>query len=600
MKAKTNDSSTITKTSYKHFFKKPWVPTVFWSVLLFFTIISGARIPYIGQFFDSVIFSFLFGYAKYLIYLYLLIFTVAKIFKVNCKPLFAKRLMLFIVLAASGLALCFGGIEILRNNYAELFNFYLTDVWYGTIWNFDNYFVFGYPNYFDGGFIGAFFGNLAGLFIILFSVIFVMICYFVIFRKHWEWCKSKILRKRQVKAEYEIKKVGSHKFSSFRNLLPGKPKNSHYLNNMLAVHKNDRFSFKDCVVKNTVDLKHEAELLSQYFDSNDIEITSITNNENEFNYYLDIKTTNDEYQKIYNQKEMLKLVGLTNGYHLVISEEMLRIEYPKIINTVNHALVSFLKTPMEIPLDFPICLSEYLSNQAEQESVLVNFQTNYFIGIFDAYNANSNILNILVSAISVNYARTDVLITYINPLNDFEILTTSLCSLAPIIEMTDIHAFVTRMHQHVTNLISKIKEAKVVDIYGLNNHAKSTVKNHVIIVNNVDYIKLQDPALFKELVALKEFASICGITLVFVDHSRRAITFEDVDYPLIVSFYMDAEISKKVFDTGIASTLEKKNNICLFSSIKNYKIKGYVPTMNEKEKKILLDKFTTVQNQFEI
>lgn len=369
---------------------------------------------------------------------------------------------------------------------------------------------------------------------------------------------------------------------------------------MLAVHKNDRFSFKDCVVKNTVDLKHEAELLSQYFDSNDIEITSITNNENEFNYYLDIKTTNDEYQKIYNQKEMLKLVGLTNGYHLVISEEMLRIEYPKIINTVNHALVSFLKTPMEIPLDFPICLSEYLSNQAEQESVLVNFQTNYFIGIFDAYNANSNILNILVSAISVNYARTDVLITYINPLNDFEILTTSLCSLAPIIEMTDIHAFVTRMHQHVTNLISKIKEAKVVDIYGLNNHAKSTVKNHVIIVNNVDYIKLQDPALFKELVALKEFASICGITLVFVDHSRRAITFEDVDYPLIVSFYMDAEISKKVFDTGIASTLEKKNNICLFSSIKNYKIKGYVPTMNEKEKKILLDKFTTVQNQFEI
>lgn len=600
MKVKTNSNSNVTKTSIKQFFKKPWIGTTLWSVLLFFLVISCVRIPYIGQFFDSVIFSFLFGYAKYLLYLYLITFTILKIFKIDCKPLFAKRMIVFILLAASGFALCLGGIEILRNNYKELFNFYLSDVWYETLWNFDNYFVFGYPNYFDGGIIGAFFGNVAGLFIILFSILFVTVCYFLLFRKHWEWCKAKILYKRQAKAEYEIKKVGSHKFTGFKSFLPKKSKNSHYLNNMLAVHKNDHFNFEDCVVKNVIDLKHETELLSRFFDSNDISITSITNNENDFNYFLDIKTTNDEYQKIYAQKDMLKLLGLATDYHLVISEDMLRIEYPKTINTVNHSLISFLKTPLEIPLDFPICLSEFMSNQAEQESILLNFQTNYFIGIFDTYNANNNILNILVAAVSVNYAKTNVLITYINPLNDFDLLMTSLCSLAPIIEMNDIHAFVTRMHQHVADVIGKIKDANAVDIYGLNNRAKSTVKNHIIIVNNADYIKLQDHNLFKELVSLKEFASICGITLVFVDHSRKAITFEDVDYPLILGFYMDAEVSKNIFDTAVASTLEKKNNMCLFSSIKNYKIKGYVPAMNEKEKKILLDKFTAIQNQFEI
>jgi hypothetical protein len=73
-----NLSDFLPKQKTAHFYK---ISNYFFALIIFVTILSVAKIPYCGSYLDAYIFEFLIGtYIKFLAYLFILLFCVAKIF----------------------------------------------------------------------------------------------------------------------------------------------------------------------------------------------------------------------------------------------------------------------------------------------------------------------------------------------------------------------------------------------------------------------------------------------------------------------------------------------------------------------------------------
>jgi hypothetical protein len=88
-KANTNEQ-TLSKRSFVQRHSAPLI----YALCLFIVLITATRIPYIGSYTDAYVFDFLFGYAKFVIYLYLIVFLSLKLSKIQfAKKMYSKRFL---------------------------------------------------------------------------------------------------------------------------------------------------------------------------------------------------------------------------------------------------------------------------------------------------------------------------------------------------------------------------------------------------------------------------------------------------------------------------------------------------------------------------
>lgn len=540
-------------------------------------LISAFRVPYIGQFFDSTIFSFMFGYAKYILYLYIIIILVFKLFNFKRKAIYQKRFMLMILIFTTLISILLGGIEIISHNiHLDLVKFYITDVWYETLWNFNNHFVFGVSNFIDGGLIGTFFASISGIFIILFSLILLAVTYFCFFKSHWDIIKIKIINIFQKSKKMKLK----------TNL---NKKNTSYIDTLLNKEKISKLNLNE-VTDNKINIENEISLLSDFLKDNKIIFTKIETSKNENNYCLSIKANSEQLSKIYTLKDSFKLIGLNNQYCLITTDEVIRIEYPINKPLINYVLKKFLDTDVSIPLEFPLGLYE------NNKPIFFNLMKDNSFGIFDPKNINTNnFINILISSISSHYDKQNMSIFYLNPMGDKKhLLLTDLLHTEQILNLSNIRNYFSRLKSTIDNLNNKMQKMNINNIYELNDKSSEIYKNKIIIIDHINIIKSEDNDLYNNIYALLKNATSSGITFLFFDHSDDGISFDDFKYEVIFGFAMNVRLSKKLFDSSSASGIQKHNEAILSKSNGQWKSKIIIPNISDLEILSLEHKFDKI------
>lgn len=523
-----------------------WFKRSLYVLAVILLLISAFRIPYIGQFLDSTIFSFLFGYSKYILYLYLITILILKLFNCKVKAIFQKRFMLMILILTTLTSILLGGIEIfLYNGRSDLVEFYINNIWYDTLWNFNNFFVFGIQGFIDGGLIGTFFASISGIFIILFSLLLAVATYFYFFKAQWETIKVKTL-KIFSKSEEKKSKTSS------------KIKNGDYVETLLNKEKLSKLNLNE-VITNEINIENEVLLLSNFLTDNKISFTKIETSKTENHYCLTIKTNHEQLSKIYALKDSFKLIGLNNEYCLISTDEVIRIEYPLNKPVINFVLKKFFDIEVLAPLEFPLALSE------DSAPVFFNLIKDSSFGVFDPKNHNiNNFINVFIASLSAHYDKQNITIFYLNPLGDKKhFISTDLSHTEQILNISNIRNYFDKLKITIDNLTQKMKELEIDNIYKLNNKISEIYKNKIIIIDHINIIKNEDVELYKNIIQLLEMRNKCGITFMFIDHSNDGDSYDDIKYDTVLGFLMDQKLSKKLFDSTQASSLQKRNQAIL-------------------------------------
>lgn len=561
-----------------------WITKSLLGLSLVLLILGFARVPYIGQLIDGLFFSFLFGYAKYILYLYLFIIIIYKLFNLNPKLWFNKRTIVFV----SGLIIVtcvfLGGLQIaVFPREDNLLNFYINDIWLGVMFKFSDQFVFGTNFFIDGGIIGVLIATISGVFIILFALFAAVCLYFFIFRNHWYLLKNKLLFKnvKKLDADQQSKLVSSINLSAARTT------NSAYLNTLMSTINNDAFNLDDTLKANTVDLEQQKQILLNFFTENKLVVADLQTSETEQKYLITIKAENDVYTKIESLKDYINLIGLASDYQLVFSEENIVIEYPKFQRLLNLNLVKLLTAKVFNPLDYTCFLDVH------NQPVMLNLQTDYFIGISSNNNRDiENFINDLIASVSNKYGAKYLDISIVSPTNkNFATLATKNTLPVNVVDVQSLDSFLDKIQIQIENIAEKIKETKVVDIYELNNILKAPLKNHVIIIDQLDLLKSNSILIYNKICGLQKFATLCGFTFICIDRSKTGVSFDEINYTNIVVFNYDSYLAKKILDKHYKSGLGDKNMSFIYAPNKKVKIeKIFIPQMNDIELKILAEK----------
>lgn len=112
---------------------------IFWVFAFVFTTLSLIRVPFVGAFFDSTIFSILFGYTKYIAYFLIYLYLVMRLFPNKKKKIFTWRNAFIVTSIWLSISIIISSIMVLIN-YNTL---------QGSALTFDQYFVGRPDSYFD-------------------------------------------------------------------------------------------------------------------------------------------------------------------------------------------------------------------------------------------------------------------------------------------------------------------------------------------------------------------------------------------------------------------------------------------------------------------
>jgi hypothetical protein len=137
------------------------LPIILCGLGLFIILLSISRIPYLGSYIDSYVFEFLFGYAKYIIYAYLITFLVLYLLRVKfVKKMVSKRFLTALLLIMVSVILILSVLDALYdgrdNNFIDQINFFMKQF---NIFASHQTYQYFFPNFFSGGiFSQAFIG----------------------------------------------------------------------------------------------------------------------------------------------------------------------------------------------------------------------------------------------------------------------------------------------------------------------------------------------------------------------------------------------------------------------------------------------------------
>ncbi len=553
---------------------------VFYILSLVIIVLSIIRVPYIGQFFDAVFFSFIFGWAKYFLYGYCIFYLMVKITDCKKKPLHSKRYFFFSLIITAFISMLLGGVEILV--YAGKYNVsdYVNLIWRDQIWNMDNKWYFGSSQYIDGGFIGAILSSISGVFIVILAIIAVIATYLIFFPNQ----RRKLLEKLLVKASKKYNVPALNQF----NLNKSENNNEKY--KLISSNKQKNFSLKDSYIKNDINAKSIRIGLEKYLDDHGINFSDIQVDEDDS--LLTLKFTIDEAQakKFESIKGDIATVFKKTQYKLTWIDSTVLIKVDKYSKQVSSVLSTYMSNFASNDYDFTLCLSD------NNQPIILNLLINNIIGI-SADSCSEFIysyINAIIAYLSVNYRKDRLEIACVSPIPVKENILTSQNTIKGKIEdytnlkkffsylIDDIKVQDKLLQQHQVKTIHELNQLGVIDKY---------FKFRVIILDNVNLIADKDPRLFEAILNIMKHAKRYNLAFVLVDNSKSGTTFKTVPYNMILS--LD---TKNVDREQLLTT--SNSQVKLYVPNKKEKYLVRIPRVNENELKIISDKLASLFNQY--
>ncbi len=568
------------------------IKIVFAIIGLFFLLLSLARIPYVGVFFDSVIFSFIFGYAKYLLYIYFIALLVQIIINRKIKILFSKRFFLSIFLSALFLSILFSGIELLNllaNNKGtkNLINNYI-QYWNDYIFNFNGTFVFGKNGFLDGGIIGTLVAATSGFFLIIFAIIAIISIYLLLF-KSWrnvfmqktKNIKDKIDRKKKKESlividgnEYvqeQLSFISGNKNEKTKKIeLLGSANDINYLESLLSSKKSEKNFNKLDMSSLNFDINLIKEKITLFFRQNDIFFTN-SNIKNKESYI--------EFSFETNKPNCVKIKSLINEFKdnfkkddvmIYINDDQIVIRFSTIKTKLGNYCLKLLRTKIENPLNYTFVLNN------NYQPIVLDLVKNNLIMINSTNDKNVyNLLTNIVSSISWNYNKNNVQIFYLSNSNIFlPILNSPNVANIKISGANNVLNFLLKLESYCNDLLLKFKEKKCSDVYKLNNISSKIKPNRVIIINEINHLIQLSPDIVSTIKRINEVSKQCGVSFILADNSSNFESFSEIKSNIYCLFKTSSEVSNKVIRNSVASKINEYNDAVLY----NNKTENYIYT----------------------
>lgn len=578
MQTKTKNQptpETIQKPSTKKIMKK-----IFFVFSFLLTLLAIIRVPYIGQFIDSVMFSFIFGWSKYVIYFYICFYCVIKLFDVKHKPLHSKRYGVCSVIVAALLSTLLGGIQILVYGGNNTIPYYIHEMWVDKLWNFDNFWYFGEASYVDGGLIGAVLSSISGVFIIILALIAIIATFFAFFPKQRKQAIQLILTKTQkTDGQGEVKQfiLNKQKTGDKKDL------------SILSDVKQTNFNLKDTYIKNDINAKSIRIALEKYLDDHGLHFSDIKINEDDTNLTLAFSIDDAQKQMFEKIKENIASIMKGVAYNVSWIDTQVTITVDKYAKQISSTLVKYMQTNATKDYDYTLCLSE------ELQPIILNFQINNVIGISadDNQTVLYSYINALTAYLSVNYKKDKLQIATLSPMTiEEKVLITQNTIKTKIDDYSNFKKYFNYLYEDLKVANDLMKKHNVSSIHELNQLGVETyIRFKVIVVDHINLIQNKDPKMFELITNLCKEAKKYNLCFILVDNSPAGETFSKIPYSMILSW--DAKTMTKEQIQNTSSTSVK-----MYVPHKKQKYKVKLPRLNSSELTIITNKLASLFNEF--
>lgn len=564
------------------------IKQVVFGILLILSLLSVTRIPYVGVFLDSVFFSFIWGYAKYVIYLYIVYYCVINIIKLKYKPLFSKRYLLACLLLASCLSILFGGIEITVNNLSDSINYYCKNVWYETIFNFNTPWVFGKSGYIDGGIIGAIVSSITGIFVIILALVLMLLIIILCFSPLKKWMINKFFSK-WAKKYSDNYQTFSEQFKQSNSNQQDKNSKLENDSSILAPNKQLAFSLDDNYVKHDIDIKKYQYDLLQLLKENKINCAQIKVDETDQEYRLKFYVEEDQIKLFEATEKLLNLIFDNVDYHIINYNNDIIIKIQKVSSSINPILKKYLDIKIKNENDFVLCFSE------KYQPIYFNMNNNNVIGISSENDSDYyGYLNALASQLSINYDKQYLKMYFVSPLGiNQKVLISQNTAKNKVDNLKSLNKFIDLLIEQIQNIEAQYQKYDVDNIISLNQKTKERYKHHFIFIDHIDFLMQNQPDLFNKLHKLIKQSHRYGISFIIIDHSQNLISNNQIVYDCILGIDVSRNVAKNI----VGLNVNYKN--IMFIPMKKQKYSIIFPKMNQKELSIVENKLISILNNLD-
>ncbi len=555
--------------SNQPFWKSIWFKTIIYVVLLLLVVVSLIRIPYVGVAIDGLI-SFVIGFAKYLVYLYLIVILCLLILNKKIKILFSKRFIFAIFCSTIFLAILLSGIQqlnILSQNKSNNLNEYI-NYWKAYIFNFDKYFIFGKANFIDGGIIGTLISYISGLFLIIFAAIAIITIFLLLFKS---WRNSVVNRVKNIRDKTTNALKSKMKNKEDNEIVQEKidfvqaTKNEHnelkltqtltenYLDSLLLIKK-PQYHHINFEIANDLDEKNIFKKFQNFLFDNNIQYSDIKTKNEQTKFLVIVKMDDNYYHKFHLISNSLNMIFNDIEYIIDYLDNIIVVQFYKNKSLINKQIQKIINLKIINPLDYTFAFNEKYS------PITLNLKTNSFIGINSFTRINViDLLNTILTSISWNYAIKNIDVYFLTPTkNDFPILENKVVK--KVIEnANDITEFLLNIESYCNNLLKQFKTFNLKNVYDLNQKRNVINPNKIIIIDEINLLIQNHPNILQIIKRLTTIASICGITLICIDNSSVFESYNTIEYQNIILFKTSKEVSMRVLNNHNAYKLNKNN-----------------------------------------
>lgn len=593
----------------KQFWKSTWFKRIIYIFLLLLVIICAIRTPYIGIAIDGLI-SFIVGFAKYLVYLYLIIILSTLIINKKIKILFSKRFILAIFCSTIFLAILLSGIQQLNflgqnkiNNINEYINY-----WKQYIYNFNSIFVFGKNNFIDGGIVGTLISFISGLFLIVFAAIAIIAIFLLLFKS---WRNSVFNKVKDIKdkttsiLKTKRKHINSNEVVQDQINFVRATKNNNelkltqtlsenYLDSLLLINK-PQYHEANFEISSQLDEKNIFNKFKDFLFDNNIKFSDIKAKNEQKEFLIVIKMDDNYYHKFHLISNSLNMIFNDIEYIIDYLDNIIVIKFYKNKSLINKQIQKIINLKLANPLDYTFAFNE------KNSPITLNLKTNSFIGINSFTRINIiDILNTILISISWNYPIKNFDAYFLSPSkNNLPILANKI--IKKVIENTnDIFEFLLNIESYCNNLLNQIKTFNLKNVYDLNQKRNLINPNKIIIIDEINLLIENNPNIVQIIKRLAPIASICGITLICIDNSSVFESYDRIEYQNVILFKTSKEVSMRILNNNNAYKLNKNNYGIILNEKENKQMPFASYSFNNNEIKIINECILKTFNKLKI
>lgn len=556
-------------------------------------LISFTRIPYVGEFFDAVFFSFIFGWSKYIIYLYLFVLLICYFAKKIKKPMYSKRAF-FLLLVTSFLFSClfssiFNYININNKDYSSTIFINYLDYWKSVVFPLNygfNPFIYDNRIFVDGGILGTSVCYLSNIIVIILSLLGITVVYLSLANKH----REKIFNffRKKIKNKQVLQEFDNFNGNKTINENDNETKEEHiiddsYLNSIIKDWKKQYLNLEKNSINRNLDTNKIKENILQFFKDNNISFIKTSANDIDSRLTIDFLMDDETYANFKNISNLFKIAVGNLEYNTIYENNTLSITFVK-SSSLDNVL---LKKNLLINYTNPFDVSFLTLNNTP---LIINLRKNSFIGVFDPKDKNiNNLINNIIYSLSWTYKVQQLKIFYLSTKNiSLSSFKSPNFNKVDMMTTKDATVFLKKLLKEIKELQKEFKKKNVNNIYTYNSLVNNPIENKVILINDFNQMISINPEIKTYINEIIELAPNFGINIITFDKSSDAITYNNFKYNISLLFKSSIDVSKKILNDSIAINLHERNNAILFNAIADKKFEVYVPFINENEEKIII------------